>query len=850
MKTFKLIHTKPNITPDCRLLAPDLILLPDYDFHNVERALKDIYMKQDVRAFLEILKCDQNSKFVVKEEVRENETDQKPYTYDIEDENGEYEPKVELSEGEFENDDIDTKDFSAKQSEVKVAKLSNRSSRKVSLYGCEEIEDVENEDEESDDWFESEQRNKSPTKKEMKKGKLYIKCRLCGVMCNERKNLITHMKHNHGINPTTKLDKQQSCQYCEKEVKNKEMMNQHLTRVHREEVLLNHPEILLVKPCEDCDEMFYNVLDLDKHSRIAHNKSVRTWQCKICHQTLEDQNSYLQHKQTAHQIERNTNIELHACPYCDIKRIREGSLLNHIFSSHKDKRTLHSELTSSFKCDQCPKEFYSKIKLRKHKKSEHSGDIPCKICSNISSNLAAHKRHLILHATDAKPCPYCDKMFKLEVSFNHHLAQMHRDKVILQHPEIVFNKPCQYCEELFYGVHDLDKHSRTVHSKSARSFKCNICEVSFEKVGQFRNHRESAHMEELLARGFSSYKKTRECPYCQKELGKSIYKGHIFRVHKDMLHLHPEITVKFSCTDCDLKFCDKSAYLSHMKNNHSESVKCPICDRVFKNENNLKQHSTEHSNDVHTCDSCGKTYKSKRKLDVHVKGVHLGLKGDLKCTQCSQRFQREETLQKHILEWHCGIQYICSQCPNSFTNPDARNSHERRVHDEKVLKCSECDKMFSTNNTLKHHIRIVHVKPKTLICPHCGEGFFQSESYKAHVNRHTNNRQFPCETCGKKFLSAKGLKGHMNSHTRPYKCDQCDFSTSGSTELKEHNRRVHEGIKISCRYNCGWECWQMGNKHRHEIKCQLNPMPGAPYTVAMGTASSYILENFNASLQK
>ena len=128
--------------------------------------------------------------------------------------------------------------------------------------------------------------------------------------------------------------------------------------------------------------------------------------------------------------------------------------------------------------------------------------------------------------------------------------------------------------------------------------------------------------------------------------------------------------------------------------------------------------------------------------------------------------------------------------------------------------------------------------------------FQAGRGFTAHVNRHTDNRQFACETCGKSFLVHSHLKEHAKRHTLPYFCDNCDSRFGSDINLKGHRRIVHEQQPIQCRHGCGWSCWQSTSRNRHEKSCGLNPIPGAPYTVSAGTASSLTLQvNLNFVLQ-
>ena len=220
------------------------------------------------------------------------------------------------------------------------------------------------------------------------------------------------------------------------------------------------------------------------------------------------------------------------------------------------------------------------------------------------------------------------------------------------------------------------------------------------------------------------------------------------------------------------------------------------------------------------------------------------------CTLCKAgSFASDEYLQKHISNNHSGIEYLCSQCPKSFPNKGGRRMHEQTRHGEKTEKCKECDLMFPTVSKLRQHVKYSHRKVKDKVCDHCGQAFSAKKLLQAHVNRHTNNRPWKCETCNKDFLGRRHLKTHMERHSLAHHCNKCEVQKASLSDLKMHIRKVHDGVKLTCRYGCGVQTWGTGNRGRHERDCELSPIPGAPYSVSTGTASQFILDNYNSSLK-
>ena len=390
-------------------------------------------------------------------------------------------------------------------------------------------------------------------------------------------------------------------------------------------------------------------------------------------------------------------------------------------------------------------------------------------------------------------------------------------------------------------------------------WNCDICGQDFPTKGSCFKHRQKEHVDELEARGLPTGRKDQQCPYCnklyEKQLGHSRFRPtidkHIFNVHKDKLHLHPEITPLLTCDECDTELYDKKALKEHKDVVHGENAICQICSKVTKSQSALESHMQVHAKESHICEICSMEFKCLNYLKIHHSRVHKPKVIKFPCTLCSyDSAQSETTLQKHMLDNHSGLQYLCTHCPKSFKSADGRRHHENNIYGEKTDKCEECGKLFSNKHTLKHHINIVHIKKKDKICPHCGEAFLILQSFQAHILRHTNDRQFPCEMCGKAFLLQIHLDKHIHTHTTPFMCAQCDKSFGSKMLLADHVKTKHEGIKHECRYSCGYDNWFRRQVIKHEKSCRLNPVPGAPYSVAVGTASSLTLERYHGKLNQ
>ena len=587
---------------------------------------------------------------------------------------------------------------------------------------------------------------------------------------------------------------------------------------------------------------------------------------KVLHYTMDEPYKAIKSEANEESDEEKENITgIVKISYFDKADDAKGEKLSSIPEKSKLEAILSEQRQlENNACNLCEQTFSSSYEVRKHKYRIHKQDkeLIWKEWKQMKENMRQNQIKQIestpnMYSTgETNVCKYCQQEIKNRNDYmKMHYALRHREEMIKHHPDILLTKPCLECELMFFFSKDLSKHLHEVHGKL---WDCSICNQYFDTKKKRLDHRMIEHADELEAQGISTGRKDQECPYCHKMYEKQFQsrlrmtiEKHIFNFHKKQLYLHPEIKAEATCKKCDTEFYSRSDLKQHGRMAHSGPAVCPVCSKEMKQIISLREHMNIHRNESHICDVCSSTYKSLSLLKKHHHKVHLlKLEAKFSCQLCFYTSQNEETLQNHNLNVHSGVQYFCLQCPKSFNNDDARKQHETRSHGDRKDKCEECDASFSGKSLLKAHYKNVHIKEKNKICPHCGEAFFLYESFKIHVLRHTDDRQFPCEVCGKAFLTKRDIEQHMNCHTLPQKCDQCEKRFASKHSLQDHVKMRHNGIKNECRFICGYEAWYKIQCTKHEKVCSLNPVPGAPYSVAVGTASSLTLQRYHDKLKQ
>ncbi|XP_039757236.1 zinc finger protein 501-like isoform X1 [Pararge aegeria] len=165
---------------------------------------------------------------------------------------------------------------------------------------------------------------------------------------------------------------------------------------------------------------------------------------------------------------------------------------------------------------------------------------------------------------------------------------------------------------------------------------------------------------------------------------------------------------------------------------------------------------------------------------------------------------------------------LCDLCGEVFKTQDKLALHKRKVHYRKAIKCQHCAKMLSSKYYLHRHIKRKHVEHKDFICATCGRGFaFKTElrnhNRTVHEKHLLPKKQYKCKFCSKTYKCPKSVIVHERSvHTghRPAVCSVCTSSFYHEDYLKEH-MRLHTGeTPFKCPI-CGRGYAQRGNMKSH-----------------------------------
>ncbi|KAH9506763.1 uncharacterized protein LOC124500244 [Dermatophagoides farinae] len=224
------------------------------------------------------------------------------------------------------------------------------------------------------------------------------------------------------------------------------------------------------------------------------------------------------------------------------------------------------------------------------------------------------------------------------------------------------------------------------------------------------------------------------------------------------------------------------------------------------NDNQISQSSEEYDSDTTIVDS----------LDDH----HHTPADEIMITNDISEDKEPENNSSPNLEHIDCQQYKCDHCGYAAGNKNRLDEHIR-IHSI-PFKCNHCS--FSTRSSYcfakhKHkHLVVLSCNPavcssnrKKFLAPSRGRKYSTDKPYKCnqcdfssqtkkgvykHRAIHSDKRPHKCSQCDYTTRRKDNLNAHIRTHSTilPFKCSQCDFATRWKSYLKQHNR-IHTHVR-------------------------------------------------------
>ncbi|XP_063545028.1 zinc finger protein 497-like [Cydia strobilella] len=367
-------------------------------------------------------------------------------------------------------------------------------------------------------------------------------------------------------------------------------------------------------------------------------------------------------------------------------------------------------------------------------------------------------------------CDTCGKGFNAEPAFNNHLARHspNEGEFACEICAVRYKKKYRWqvhqdvhrlkfvCNECNYVSRDRGQAKRHYDMHAGKTYKCEHCEKSFNKMTSYLTHIRVVHPAQCAA-----------CDVC----GETFVGENGLRMHKN--RAHAEKSQQFKCTTCSANFDSLEALNRHMDTagEHTDLRPCEQCGENCASEEALQEHVTEtHPKETYRCEECDMTFPDATALSVHTKRKHLNQRPSAAADRLYNRkvaARRRAALRGAPPRG----QVVCEQCGQIMPNATLLRYHQRRHDGVKPFACSQCPKTFYYKTSLDVHI-LTHTGERPFQCPECPLAFV----LKGHLKRHHKTAHqgirdnIPCSICGRVFSTKSALTTHVNSvhHGQPW----------------------------------------------------------------------------------
>lgn len=234
-----------------------------------------------------------------------------------------------------------------------------------------------------------------------------------------------------------------------------------------------------VEPFTDINLFFSH---MEVHSNISLPRgSGQLFQC--CWDDCKAEFSHRSHFKR--HIRTHTQEKCISCPMCGSMFSSSLAFIDHLMRPlnqqihHNTCQTLPALV-----CTECSLQFASRRLLDEHLKG-HNVAIKCSQCDYVARGKGSLSRHVLYrHNTERKfACHRCSSSFKTSSDLRKH--QTFHDEV---------SYVCAECNFEARSISVLNTHKRNVHGQTGDVYKCQLCEVKFQRAGSLTRHLSKQHV--------------------------------------------------------------------------------------------------------------------------------------------------------------------------------------------------------------------------------------------------------------------------------------------------------------------------------------------------------------------
>ena len=408
--------------------------------------------------------------------------------------------------------------------------------------------------------------------------------------------------------------------------------------------------------CESCDYVALSKGDMDDHVRQNHREDVNLHECQICQEMIPLPGTWGHRK---HFIQAHGGNEV-KCDQCDEIFPTMAQLNKHMRNLHSAKsqylqdKATRGEIAIIKNPEQTPlARPIRPVDLRAEERKKTRSVvklIQCALCPSIiegCQNFTTHFKEK--HDGNRFQCDQCDYRTNVWEDLRAHRLSQH-NMVWGEGPLYICKIKVKWqnggeCGFKRQYMADFLNHLKVVH-EAERSHECNVCGKTFKSVSTLNQHIKNSHL---------TVKKRFACPFegCNFTADYQQQVDHHQDVHRDP----SERLNTVICPQCGVTYRDQHSLNHHVKRVHlkERNFQCNHCEMSFFNRRQLLGHvSDRHEEKKFFCPECNKGFGRKTPLIKHIRVIHMNVK-QFRCTLCNQSFQSSCNLSYHVGRKHMGF---------------------------------------------------------------------------------------------------------------------------------------------------------------------------------------------------
>ncbi|XP_052226149.1 zinc finger protein 236-like [Dreissena polymorpha] len=443
-----------------------------------------------------------------------------------------------------------------------------------------------------------------------------VKCSKCVAPLNNVKELVLHMKTQHGAMKIT-------CNVCQVEVSDEVEFTKHSGDRHSElEASGDASSGVMTYRCgtEQCNEKFPSAVEFESHF-ITHFSHIE-FEDKQCMKVTKvvsptsDNNSLIQsnyQQPVSDQLdagmnESNTEMSVNADKHdMDASNPMPVPVVFKCNNCNKSFRTVkqfndHSNAVHALKCPHCQGKYKSQDLLINHLKLVHGAKMmQCTLCQQaVAPGVVFDKHFEDFHSENQSAstscslelylCGYenCATSYATESEFDAHFL-LHIADLKLPIPGYTIIPDNNTRKETRFAT-SLDP-ANVVDQTNVERHICKVCKHSFKRIRGLTKHFYQRHDPAFKFK----------CPMCVKKYNTE---------DRCLRHIYSHERKAYKCTFCDKVFPNLNQCRPHFQNEHKiKSIKeimsqilrlCRYgdCDKVFKDDTEFGNHVRKHKDEV------------------------------------------------------------------------------------------------------------------------------------------------------------------------------------------------------------------------------------------------------------